>query len=155
MGTWKPALNQAGLEISTCWLAMMSTSCCRQWFIYNFGLMGPGTRCFRYQWVQLQTYESRTLYLMTSLRYDCILGLSELITLHPRDKIMRKRCRMRRYQNHCCRTSRNFDCFQCKLLNYKHIWACRTSRNLKNIPPLSGLGKSLMFNCHYCLNSTI
>ena len=22
-----------------------------QWFIYNFGLMGPGTRCFPYQWV--------------------------------------------------------------------------------------------------------
>ena len=22
-----------------------------QWFIYNFGLMGPGTRCFQYQWV--------------------------------------------------------------------------------------------------------
>ena len=22
-----------------------------QWFIYNYGLMGPGTRCFQYQWV--------------------------------------------------------------------------------------------------------
>ena len=22
-----------------------------QWFIYNFGLMGPGTRCFQYLWV--------------------------------------------------------------------------------------------------------
>ena len=22
-----------------------------QWFIYNIGLMGPGTRCFQYQWV--------------------------------------------------------------------------------------------------------
>ena len=22
-----------------------------QWFIYNFGLMGPETRCFQYQWV--------------------------------------------------------------------------------------------------------
>ena len=22
-----------------------------QWFIYNFGLMGPGTHCFQYQWV--------------------------------------------------------------------------------------------------------
>ena len=23
----------------------------QQWFIYNFWLMGPGTRCFQYQWV--------------------------------------------------------------------------------------------------------
>ena len=66
-----------------------------QWFIYNFGFMGPGSRCFPYKWVQLQTYESRTLFLMTSLQYYCILGLVEIITLHPRDKIMRKRCRMR------------------------------------------------------------
>ena len=36
-----------------------------EWFIYNFGLMGPGTHCFPYQWVQLQTYESRTLLFMT------------------------------------------------------------------------------------------
>ena len=52
-------------------------------FIYNFGLMGPGTRCFPYQYVQLQTYESRTLFLMTSLQYYCILGLAEIKTLHP------------------------------------------------------------------------
>ena len=45
---------------------------------------------------QLQTYESRTLFLMTSLQYYCILGLDEIKTLHPRDKIMRKRCRMHR-----------------------------------------------------------
>ena len=45
---------------------------------------------------QLQTYESRTLFLMTSLQYYCILGLAEIKTLHPRDKIMRKRCKMRR-----------------------------------------------------------
>ena len=48
---------------------------------------------------QLQTYESRTLFLMTGLQYYCILsvifrGLAEIKTLHPRDKIMRKRCRM-------------------------------------------------------------
>ena len=60
-----------------------------QWFIYNFWLMGPGTRCFLYQWVQLQTYESRTLILMMSLQYYCILELAEIKTLHPRDKIMR------------------------------------------------------------------
>ena len=36
-------------------------------------------------------------FLMTSLQYYCILGLAEKkTTLHPRDKIMRKRCRMRR-----------------------------------------------------------
>ena len=23
----------------------------QQWFIYNFGLMGPGTRYIQYQWV--------------------------------------------------------------------------------------------------------
>ena len=45
---------------------------------------------------QLQIYESRTLFLMTSLQYYCILGLAEIKTLHPRDKIMRKRRRMRR-----------------------------------------------------------
>ena len=38
----------------------------------------------------LQTYESRALFLMTSLQYYCILGLAEIKTLHPRDKIMRK-----------------------------------------------------------------
>ena len=39
----------------------------------------------------LQTYESRTLFLMTSLKkYYCILGLAEIKTLHPKDKIMRK-----------------------------------------------------------------
>ena len=36
-------------------------------------------------------YESRTLYLMTRLQYYCILGLAEIKTLHPRDKIIRKR----------------------------------------------------------------
>ena len=34
---------------------------------------------------QLQTYESRTLFLMTSLQYYCILGLAEIKTLLPRD----------------------------------------------------------------------
>ena len=28
----------------------------------QFRAYGPGTRCFAYQWVQLQTYESRTLF---------------------------------------------------------------------------------------------
>ena len=67
-----------------------------QWFIYNFEHMGPVTRCFLCQWVQLQTNESRTLFLMTSLQYHCILGLAEIKTLHPRDKLMCKRCKMRR-----------------------------------------------------------
>ena len=35
--------------------------------------------------------ESRTLFLMTSLQYYCIVGLAEIKALHPRDnKIMRK-----------------------------------------------------------------
>ena len=45
---------------------------------------------------QLQTYESRTLFLMTSLQYHCILRLVEVKRLHPKGKIMRKRCRMSR-----------------------------------------------------------
>ena len=53
--------------------------------------MGPGTRFFPYQWVQLQTYESRTLLFMTSLQYHCILGFAKVKTLHPREKIMSKR----------------------------------------------------------------
>ena len=50
--------------------------------------MGPGTRYFPYQWVQLQTFE----FFCNAI---CILGLAEIKTLHPRDKIMSKRCRMR------------------------------------------------------------
>ena len=56
--------------------------------------VGPETRCFPYQWVQLQTYESKTLVFMTSLQYHCILGLAEMKTLHRREKIMLKRCRL-------------------------------------------------------------
>ena len=61
-----------------------------QLFIYNFGLMGTWTRCFLINESQLQTHESRTLFLMTSLQYYCILELAEIKTLHPRGKIMRK-----------------------------------------------------------------
>ena len=53
--------------------------------------MGPGTCCFPYQLAQLQAYESRTLFSMTSLQFYCILGLAEIKSLHPRDKIMRKK----------------------------------------------------------------
>ena len=49
--------------------------------------MGPGTHCFPYQWVQLQTYESQTLFFMEILQYHCILGLAEIKILHPREKI--------------------------------------------------------------------
>ena len=48
--------------------------------------MGPGTRCFPYHWVLLRTYEFITLFYMTSLHNHCILGLSEVKSLHPRDK---------------------------------------------------------------------
>ena len=37
-----------------------------------------------------------------------LLGLAEIKTLHPRDKIMRKRCRMRRLQNHCSHYSHSW-----------------------------------------------
>ena len=46
----------------------------------QFGLMGPGTGYFQYQWVQLQIYESQTLFLMTSLQYYCMLGLADIKT---------------------------------------------------------------------------
>ena len=32
-------------------------------------------------------YESRKLFLMTSLQYYCILGLAEMKTLHPKTKL--------------------------------------------------------------------
>ena len=60
------------------------------------GLWVPGLAVSHINVSQLQTYESRTLFFMTSLQYHCILGLSEIKTLHPREKIMSKRCRMRR-----------------------------------------------------------
>ena len=65
-------------------------------FTKKMSLSGTGTLFFPYQWVQLQTYEFSTLFFMTGLRYHCILGLAEIKTLHPRAKIMSKRCRMRR-----------------------------------------------------------
>ena len=80
-----------------------------QWFIYNFELMGPGTHshCFPYQWAQMQTcpgnvcvfsslFTSWTLFFMTSLQYHCILGLTVIKTLPPREEILSKRCRMHR-----------------------------------------------------------
>ena len=66
-----------------------------------FGLWVLGLAVSHINESQLQTYESRTLFLMTSLQYYCILGLAEIKTLHLRDKIMHKRCRMRRSQNDC------------------------------------------------------
>ena len=67
----------------------------------NFWLMGPRTHCFPYQRVQLQTFESKILF-----------NDKSAILLHPRTRrikknfasqrqMMRKRCRMRRQQNHC------------------------------------------------------
>ena len=57
---------------------------------------GHGTCYFPYQLVQ------NTIF-MTSLQYHCILGLAEIKTSHPRDKIISKKCRMRRKQKHCIR----------------------------------------------------
>ena len=39
---------------------------------------------------QLQTYESRTLFLMTSLKYHCILGLAEIKTASQRQNYAQK-----------------------------------------------------------------
>ena len=58
----------------------------------NLGLCVLGLAVSHINESQLQTYESRTLFLMTSLQYQCILGLAKLKTLHPRDKIVSKRC---------------------------------------------------------------
>ena len=38
-------------------LVMLNIFMYYQWFIYKFWLMSPGTRCFLYHRVQLQTYE--------------------------------------------------------------------------------------------------
>ena len=38
--------------------------------------MGPGTRCFQYQWVPTANLWVQTLFLMTSLQYYCIPGLA-------------------------------------------------------------------------------
>ena len=62
----------------------------QQWFIYNFGLMGPGTRCFPYQWVQVQTYESRKLFLMTSLQYHASWDSLKLKLSIPETKLCAK-----------------------------------------------------------------
>ena len=43
-------------------------------WVLGLTVMGPGTHCFPYQWIQLQIYESRTLFFMISLQYHCILG---------------------------------------------------------------------------------
>ena len=50
--------------------------------------MGPGTRISNINESLLQTYESKTLFLMTSLQYYCIPGLAEI-------KLMHKRCRIK------------------------------------------------------------
>ena len=47
------------------------------WFIYNLGLMGPVTRCFSYQRVQLQT-ENRV--------QNTIFNDKSAILLHPRTR---------------------------------------------------------------------
>ena len=44
-----------------------------QWFIYNFGLMGPGTRCFQYQWVP-----TANLWVLNTIFND-----KSAILLHP------------------------------------------------------------------------
>ena len=47
-----------------------------QWFIYNFGLMGTGTRCFQINESNCKLI-SPEHFLMISLQYYCILGLAE------------------------------------------------------------------------------
>ena len=62
----------------------------------QFWAYGSWDSLFPISMSQTATYESRTLFLTTSLKYYCILGLAEIKNLHPGDKIMRKRCRMHR-----------------------------------------------------------
>ena len=62
-----------------------------------FGLWVPGFAVSHINESQLQTYESRSLFFMICLKCHCHLGLAEIKTFdidHPREKIMRKRCRM-------------------------------------------------------------
>ena len=45
----------------------------RQWFIYKFGLMCPGTRCFPYQWVP-----AANLWVQNTIPHD-----KSAISVHP------------------------------------------------------------------------
>ena len=57
------------------WVYLMyQISTLTQWFIYNFGLMGPGTRCFQYQWVP-----TANLWVQNTIFND-----KSAILLHPR-----------------------------------------------------------------------
>ena len=47
-----------------------------QWFIYNLSLWVLGLAVSNINESQLQTYESKTLFLMTSLQFYCIPGLA-------------------------------------------------------------------------------
>ena len=44
-----------------------------QWFIYNFGIIGPEIRCFSYQWVQ-----TTNLWVQNTIFHD-----KSAISLHP------------------------------------------------------------------------
>ena len=49
--------------------------------------MVPGLSVSHINESQLQTYKSRTIFLMTSLQYYCFLGLAEIKTCIPETKI--------------------------------------------------------------------
>ena len=52
--------------------------------------MGPGIAVSHINESQLQTYESRTIFLMTSLQYYRILGLAEIKTASQRQNYAQK-----------------------------------------------------------------
>ena len=55
-----------------------------------FGLWVLGLSVSHINESQLQTFESRSLFFMISLQYHCILGLTEIKTLHPKKKLCAK-----------------------------------------------------------------
>ena len=58
---------------------------------YNYVLMSRRTRClFRKSMSPTADFESRTIYLMTSLQYYCILGLAEIKNCNPETKLCAK-----------------------------------------------------------------
>ena len=75
---------------------------CIQWFILQFLAYGSQESLFPISMSPTTDLWVQNTFLMTSLQYYCIIGLAEIKTLHPRDKIMHKRCTMRKLQNHCC-----------------------------------------------------
>ena len=88
-----------------------------QWFIYNFGLMGPGTRCFQYQWVP-----TAKLWVQYTIFND-----KSAILLHPGTRWNKNLCAK---DAGCAGRAGNF--FQSPLYSSLH-YSARTTSNCHRI----------------------